>query len=319
MLHSFVYFQKLPYLSKALNIDLRSVRDDSLPSYYGGNKARKIVRIVEKINLQNCNAVVTTGGAQSNHARVVAMVAAERKWKCKLILHGASEDLKHSRGNLLLMQLAGADIKIVTPYEIAEELHSAMNELRGEGYNPYEIPGGGHCVEGALAYIDAVQELKHKCNEECWQPDWIILASGTGTTQAGIIVGLEAIGWKTRVIGVSVARKNPRGKDIVEQACTELREHLNLNGGNEHPVDFRDEWVGGGYEKADTPVFSAIRLAAKLEGLILDPTYTGKAFNAMLDLIASGEIQKGSKVLFWHTGGLLNLLASNYIGEILKL
>jgi 1-aminocyclopropane-1-carboxylate deaminase/D-cysteine desulfhydrase-like pyridoxal-dependent ACC family enzyme len=294
-----------------LNIDLRVKRDDLFPVVGGGNKARKIVRILRSAKGQRCDALVTTGGLQSNHARVTALAAAARGWRCKLVLHGDPDELLRPKGNLLLMKLAGAEIEVVEPPCIAQAMRSSMDSLRGEGLNPYEIPGGGHTVFGAMAYVDAIEELQRQCRKDDWRPDWIILASGTGTTQAGIIVGLERLGWRTRVVGVSIARQNPGGASIVGQACQRLRADLGMPEPSTG-VDFRDDWVGAGYQEAGEKVLATIRIAAEMEGLVLDPTYTGKAFTALFDLVREGEIERGSNVLFWHTGGLLNLMASEY-------
>jgi len=303
--------QRLLHISHHLSIDLRVMRDDLFPMTGGGNKARKIIKILQSAENQGCNALVTTGGMQSNHARVTALAAAQRGWCCKLILHGDKKELTKPKGNLLLMLLAGAEIEIVQAYEIAPAMRSAMDTFRAEGLTPDEIPGGGHSVAGAMAFVEAVDELQQQCQQDGWQPDWVILASGTGTTQAGLCIGFERLGWQTRVLGISVARHNPRGTDIVEQSCQELRSHLAMTN-RAKAIDFRDDWVGEGYEKAGTAVLSAIRTAAEMEGLILDPTYTGKAFAALLDLVRIGEIAEKSKVLFWHTGGLMNIMASNY-------
>jgi len=309
----------MPKLGKFLNIDLRTKRDDLLPISGGGNKLRKAIRIFHKANKLCCNAVVTTGGIQSNHARVVALLAARYGWQCKLILHGSPSELRHPSCNTFLMHLAGAEITIVNPDKIAVTMVQAMQEFRNNGYKPFEIPGGGHSLEGAMAYVEAIKELEDQCQNDQWRPEWIILASGTGATQAGIVVGLELIGWKAGVVGVSVARKHDRGTGIIEQCCSDLRQYLKLDGADKQPVDFRDDWVGDGYEKAGENVFEAIRTAAKMEGIILDPTYTGKALCALMDLVASGDINEGDKVLFWHTGGLLNLLASRYSKDIMQL
>lgn len=309
----------MPKLGKFLNIDLRTKRDDLLPIPGGGNKLRKAIRIFHEANELCCDAVVTTGGIQSNHARVVALLAARYGWQCKLILHGSPSELRHPSSNTFLMRLAGAEITVVNPDQIAATMAQAMHEFRNRDYKPFEIPGGGHSLEGAMAYVEAIKELEDQCQSDQWRPEWIILASGTGATQAGIVVGLELIGWKARVVGVSVARKQDRGTGIIEQCCSDLRQYLKLGGTDKQPVDFRDDWVGNGYEKAGENVFEAIRITARMEGIILDPTYTGKALCALMDLVSSGDIKKGAKVLFWHTGGLLNLLASRYSKDIMQL
>lgn len=309
---------KYPILGNHLSVNFYIKRDDLLPEVGGGNKVRKLAGIFEHAREIGCDAVVTTGGTQSNHARVAALLAATLGWQCALVLHGNPGDLNNPQGNLLLMRLTSANIKIVAPSEIAKTMQAAIKELKQQGFTPYEISGGGHCLKGTLAYVDAVNELEAQCRQINWYPDWIIHASGTGTTQAGIMAGLDVVGWPTRVVGVSVARRNPRGATIVEQAyeevCTELGVVCQTN-----RVDFRDMWVGQGYEKADEKVFSAIRFAGQAGGIVLDPTYTGKAFAALIDLVHSGEIEPDSNVLFWHTGGLLNLIATNYKREILQL
>ncbi len=306
--------EPLPRLGRELGVDLRVKRDDLFPFTGGGTKARKAVRIVAEVERARCDAVVTTGGLQSNHARVMALAAAVRGWRCTLVLHGDPAEAIEPRGNLLLARLAGAQVVVVEPSAIAAQMRLAMEQLRAEGHRPYEVPGGGHSCAGALALVDATCELAEQCRQLDWQPDWLLHASGTGTTQAGLVVGLERLGWPTRVVGISVARRNPRGLEVVEQACADLRQRLGL-AGPFVPVDFRDGWVGDGYEAASPPVLATIGMAARAEGLVLDPTYTGKAFTALADMVRSNEIHSGAKVLFWHTGGLVNLLASGYSSQ----
>lgn len=313
--HNFnIPLKKADRLSNLLGIDLWIKRDDLLPMTGGGNKVRKMARFVRDAEQKGCNAIVTTGGLQSNHARVAALMAAEKGWPCRLILHGNPEE--RPGGNLLLIRLAGAEVTFVEPMQIRDAMQQAMDELANKGYRPYEVPGGGHSLIGSLAYVDAAEEASlqfHACH--C-QLDFAVLASGTGTTQAGLIAGFEKADLSTKVIGISVARKKNRGTQVIDESLAEVRSHFGMT----HPgpeVDFRDDWVGDGYEKAGHDVLSAIRLAAETNGLILDPTYTGKAFLGLLDLVKRNEIPQGSKVLFWHTGGLLNLMATQYnvIGE----
>lgn len=292
---------------RALGVDLHVKRDDLTQLPGGGSKMRKLRRILLDAEFQGADALVTTGGVQSNHARVTALEAAARGWACSLVLHGDPGAVQAPSGNLLLCILAGARVSVVEPGAIADALATAAAKLRAAGRVPFVVPGGGHCLAGALAYADAVRELAGQCS--AWRPEWIVLASGTGTTQAGILAGLHLVGWDTRVVGASIARRNPRGTDVVRGALAELTEHLGLEG--TQLVDFRDDWVGRGYEQADRRVFDAIAMAASSDGLILDPTYTGKAFLGLVDMVRSGEIPQGSRVLFWHTGGLLNLMAAD--------
>jgi D-cysteine desulfhydrase len=286
-------------------------RDDLYPMTGGGNKARKISYMAKSIKQQHKNAVITTGGTQSNHARVVALLAAENNWPCHLILHGDPSDLDYPTGNLLISMLSGANIEITSPNLINEKMKKTMTILEEKGYLPYEIPGGCHCIEGSMAYYEAIHELSIQCKEYNLIPDYIIHASGTGTTQAGILAGIEKTGWHTNVIGISVARRNPRGIDIVSQSYDDIRRYNNLSS-NKLAVTFYDNWVGLGYEKADNELLSFIKNIAQTNGLILDPTYSGKAFLALNDLILTSKIAANSSVLFWHTGGLLNLLSSSY-------
>jgi len=238
----------------------------------------------------------------------MALMAAARDWPCKLVLHGASSRCTNPMGNLLLMRLAGAEIDVVQPEQISDRIEESVGSLERRGYSPAIIPGGGHTIEGTLAYVDAAGELLRHCSPEGWIPDIVIVPSGTGTTQAGLLAGLRCRGCLARVIGISVARNNPRGRDVVIQSYAEVGEHIGI-AALAGDVDFRDDWTRGGYEVSNERISSAIGLAAKLGGLILDPTYTGKAFLAMSDLVSGGEIGPGSRVVFWHTGGLLNLLA----------
>ncbi|MFC1542957.1 1-aminocyclopropane-1-carboxylate deaminase/D-cysteine desulfhydrase [Candidatus Neomarinimicrobiota bacterium] len=298
-------------LSLRLGVDVRIKRDDLLPGIGGGNKVRKIEYILREAIEQDARSLVTHGGTQSNHARIVALKAAELGWRCKLILHGEPSEMDRKTGNLLLMDLAGAEVQIVPGELMMAAVDKALVELEKDGSRPFNILGGGHSVAGARAYADAMTEVADQLSEEGWIPDTIVVPSGTGSTQAGIVVGIHRLGWPTRVIGISVGRPNTRGRNVVEESCTELVNFLGLSP-LERPIDFRDDWLCGGYEKVNAHILSTIRMVAQTAGLILDPTYTGKAFTGLMDIAQNGEIARGEKVLFWHTGGLLNLLSSTY-------
>lgn len=326
--------EPLPELGAALGIELLCKRDDMLPYYYGGNKVRKIFGICRQAEALGCDAFVTTGGLHSNHARVSALAAAARGWRTTLVLH-AEPGAEVSSGNALLARLAGAEIVLVEPGEIAVTMQEAMATFEKRGHTPFEIPGGGHCLSGSLGYVVAAHELAAQFGAPCDAPDYVIVASGTGTTQAGLIVGFEQLGWSTRVLGISVARTQHRGTTVIDEACAELRVHFSSRGdspvrgavpGLDHlrngvdatrPTEFFDDWVGGGYEQVYPELLETVRCAART-GLILDPTYTGKAFQGLVSMVREGKIEAGARVVFWHTGGLINLLASPQRGSLLS-
>lgn len=306
--------QKLPRLSERLGIDLRVKRDDLLPLPGGGNKARKIWPILESARRDGATALITAGSAESNHARATALAAAREGMKCYLVLHDEGNAAADS-ANLLLARLTGAVIELVPPERIADSIAEAAERLRLDGERPFVVPGGGHCRAGGMAYVKAAAEAVAQWESQDWSPVRIVLASGTGTTQAGLVAGLRRENRDVAVTGISVARPAVRGGQAVREALSWLDDpNRPLADGI---VDFRDDWVGDGYARADARVFDTILAAARHEGLPLDPTYTGKAFLGMQDMIQSKEIAPGDRVLFWHTGGLLNLVTSPHRSRLI--
>lgn len=288
---------------------IQVARDDLYPVAGGGNKGRKLERIFAELP-PGCQAILTNGGTQSNHARVCALLAAQRGLQAHLVLHGDPAELAGPEGNLLIALLAGAKVHIVAADRIAQTLGTIRSALMERGVVSSVIPGGGHCLAGGLAYADALNELETL-------PDVIVVASGTGATQAGLLAGIDRRQAATRVIGVSVARRYLEGHAQVREAYRELRSHLGLK----HPeqrVEFDDRWRFGGYGIAASDLLDTIVSVAQTTGLVLDPIYTGKAFFALLAMLRSGEIARQESVLFWHTGGLLNALASRDLKGALK-
>lgn len=290
-------------------INLFIKQDDLFPFPGGGSKARKLKYILNDHVVSKYNAIVTAGGNQSNHLRSTALCGAMLGWKTISIIH----DTKPSKfdGNLKLTQLAGSECRFVEMAEVKKAMDNAMEDLRNEGYNPLYIWGGGHCIEGSLAYYEATKELKTQLNGII--PDYIFVASGTGTTQAGIEIGIRQFFPHCKVIGISVARERSRGSEKIIESMHELNDYLNTPVSNFENLIFDDNFVGKGYQDTYPELLETIKWAAKTEGLILDPTYTGKAFHALSEYVKNRTIHPNANVVFWHTGGLLNLMASNQL------
>jgi D-cysteine desulfhydrase len=285
-----------------LAIDLRIFEDAHYPFLFGGSKARKLRYIMADANRIHANAIVSTGSASSNHARDCALACAQLGWKCKLIIHDKED---YSQSNLFLMRIAGAELSFCDLSEVSTLMNGAMDEFRSTGLLPYYIWGGGHSVFGAKALMNAVSDFFAESGT--WIPDYVLVASGTGGTQAGLHVGFAIHNPKTEVIGISVAREKERGKKAVMDAVVELGDHSDIDLSCKKQPTFLDDWRGNGYGTLNDHLLWVINDAAKY-GIITDPTYTGKAMCALYDLVENGTIPRGSKVLFWHTGGLLNLM-----------
>lgn len=141
------------------------------------------------------NAIVTCGGIQSNHNRAMALMCAKNGWKCHLCIQGSEERFMNEKGNALLDRLSGGECELIRLEDTAVAMDRAMKKLKEEGYNPYYVTGGGHNLPGGTCFVDAVLELKYQCERIDYKPDYLFLASGTGSTQAGIVVGLDLVGW----------------------------------------------------------------------------------------------------------------------------
>ncbi|MEZ9835252.1 1-aminocyclopropane-1-carboxylate deaminase/D-cysteine desulfhydrase [Vibrio breoganii] len=292
-------------LSEYLGVDLYIKRDDLYPISGGGSKGRKADYILNTAVANKHDSVVTCGGAQSNHVRATAIKCRELGLECTIVIH-APEPVVITGNYKILIQL-GVRIVHCEQKEVAKVMDREMLRFYERGLNPLYIWGGGHCIEGTRAYYEAVTELKEQLSLESL--DFIVHASGTGTTQAGLICGALNLYQSCKVIGISVARDKFRGQSAVYESVTVFCEEQNLSIPSLEVVDFQDEFNCGGYEKTNAELTELINTVSKISGLILDETYTGKAFLGLVENIKSGRIQKGDTVVFWHTGGLLNLLS----------
>ena len=280
-----------------------AIQDDSFfPFYGGGSKARKLTYFLQKAENESCNAIVTAGASNSNHAKVVALACAEKGWECTIVVHDKED---YTKGNLLLMKLAGAKLIFCSLDEVAPLMDKEMGRFREQRLKPYYIYGGGHGLPGYLAFYEAAKSYVQ--SQPDLLPDYVVHASGTGGTQAGLIVGFNEFLPEAKVIGVSVARDQGRGASVIRESCNELTSYLDVPSVPDEKICFRDDWVGAGYGSIYPELLNTIKNFSASYGLITDPTYTGKALHGLTVMIDRGDIPRGSKVLFWHTGGLINL------------
>lgn len=291
--------------------DLRVKRDDCTGLAFGGNKVRKLEFDLAAAMAAGGDCVVCGGVPQSNTARQVAAACAKLGLECHLgIMRGRNAQVEASHGhngNILLDRLFGALIHDITWNE-DRNLHLAriVEGLRAAGRNPYLVPYGASDALGALGYVLAAEEIVAAC------PDvgWIVHASGSAGTQAGLVTGLLALGHSARVIGVDVDAQPERVRADVCRIGRLAAARLGMEARwRDDRVEVVGDWSAGFYGGVDAETEAAIRTAARLEGLALDPVYTGKAMAALIGLARAGRFADGKPVIWIHTGGGPGLFA----------
>lgn len=280
--------------------DLYIKREDLIPFSFGGNKARKAELFFREVDERKCDCVVTYGSSSSNHCRIVSNMCAQWGLPCYII---SPEEASVPTFNSEMMALFGAKITVVPVEQVHDTIESLLMGLRAEGKKPYFIPGGGHGNIGTQAYVNCYNEIREWEKENGIHFDYIFHASGTGTTQAGLVCGQIMNGDNRRIIGISIARKNPRGRQVVVDS---IRDYLNGIGCIcpdeviEENTLFVDSYTGNGY--GDSNSDETIKTMMLQYGIPMDSTYTGKAFMGMKNYIATEQISD-SNILFIHTGG----------------
>lgn len=271
-------------------------REDLIPFSFGGNKARKAELFFREIDSSDYNCVVTYGSSSSNHCRVISNECCRRGLKCCII---SPEEASEPTFNSYMMELFGAEMKTVPVSEVHDTIEDTLRRLREDGYRPFFIEGGGHGNTGTEAYVQCYREIVEQEQELGVHFDHIFFASGTGTTHAGLVAGQLLNGDDREIIGISIARKNPRGRDVVIDS---LRSYLGDRVSEDEiqkKTVFIDEYVTG-YGKGSPEVTALITDILKRYGISLDPTYTGLAFRGMTEYMKNIS---GKNVLFIHTGG----------------
>lgn len=302
--------QPLPRLSALLGGPRILVKRDDLTGLaFGGNKTRKLEYIIADAQAAGARTLVTVGAAQSNHCRQTAALAAQVGLGCVLVLSG--QEPRQASGNLLLDQLFGAEIIWTERENRAEALKNAFNLAWEAGRRPYQIPLGASNAIGTVAYMAAFDEAKSQLEQV--KVDWMVVASSSGGTQAGLALGARKAVWNGHILGISIDEPEHDLKETVaffaSEASDRAGDKVRLQ---PEEILVNADYLGEGYGVMGEPEREAIHLFARQEGVLLDPVYTGRAAAGMIDLIRKGFFQAGETVLFWHTGGQPALFAEAY-------
>jgi 1-aminocyclopropane-1-carboxylate deaminase/D-cysteine desulfhydrase-like pyridoxal-dependent ACC family enzyme len=298
----------LPRLRAALGGGPRLLvkRDDAIAFAFGGNKVRKM-RLVAAHALQaGADTLITTGGIQSNHARVTAATAAKLGLRCILVANGTPPE--RPTANALLDRLLGAEVRYVASRdERAPAMERVADDVRRSGGTPYVIPLGASTPLGAAAFVAAVAELQQQLDP----PDVIIHATSSGGTQAGLVAGCTLAGWRTRVVGISADAPAAELERDVRNILLGVGPLFGFAADRfaRAEIMIDDRFVGGGYGIATAESTEAIDLAARTEALFLDPTYTAKAMAGLIARVRGRDLPGDSTIVFWHTGGQVALFA----------
>ncbi len=314
-------FYHLSALSRALGgPQIYIKREDMTGLAFGGNKSRKLEFIIQDVLRRDCDVVITWAGLQSNWCLQTAAAARKFGLSPILVLFKTYDLPAEYDGNILLDFILDAEIRIedaekgkVVSFEAAQKtIEEISAEQVRKGRRPYIAPIGGSLVGGsmtqplgAVAYAEAYAEMYEQAGSLGFCPDYVLLASGSGGTQAGLIVGAEALEGKTKILGISVSDEKESFEDLIASIVKDTSGVLDikLDVRKKEMIRVYDEYLAEGYGVVNRDVARALRLVAETEGIFIDPVYTGKAVVALIDLIRKGAFRPTDRVVFLHTGG----------------
>lgn len=296
-------------------------RDDCTGLATGGNKTRKLEFLLADAQSQGADVIITQGATQSNHVRQTIAAAAKIGLPTHVFLEQRvsqfGEDYQRS-GNVLLDDLLGGVIEQHLP--AGADMQQAMEQFaerqRAEGRNPYVIPGGGSNAVGALGYVACAEELLWQSSQQRLRIDQIVHATGSTGTQAGLLAGLNATNSAIPVLGISVRAPRERQEENVYQLASRTWQTLGARGElPQETVQVNSDYVGEGYGLPSAGTLEALRLLARLEGILLDPVYSGKGMAGLIDLIRKGHYSADQNIVFIHTGGAAGLFGYRQLLE----
>jgi len=290
-------------------------RDDLTGLALGGNKCRKLEYVLGDAQQRGIDTLITSGSSQSNHALQTASAARKLGMETYLVLVKGVHVEK--QGNLLLHDILDSKVNILDiadPHEMFTTMPKLMNELadelRGKGRHPLVIPAGGEVALGTAGCVSAAEEIGQQLRDQKIDAQYVVLAEGGGGTQAGLVLGFKELKLPLNVVGISVISKKSKAINDVVTLANETAKLLALDVAiTPDEVTLYDDYIGQGYGIISDGCIEAIRLVAQTEGIFLDPVYTGKAMDGLIDLIRKGQFTSKDTVVFVHTGGLPAIFA----------
>ena len=307
--------EPLPRLTKLLaGPRLYVKRDDCTGLATGGNKTRKLEFLLGEALAENADTVITAGAVQSNHVRQTAAAAARLGLRCEVLLERRvprTDPEYQQSGNVMLDRLFGAELVFhPSGSDLGQVAARLAEQVRGQGGRPYWIPVGGSTAVGALGYVDCALELLQQANEQGLRIDYLVHATGSAGTQAGLVTGLQGSRSGIAVFGISVDQPSEVQQARVLALSIETAEHLGIElaipGAT---VVVNGDYIGSGYGQPTPAMVEAVSMVAREEGIALDPVYSGKAMAGLIDLVKSGVFSSDDNVVFLHTGGTPALFA----------
>ena len=306
--------EKLSRLAEHLGggVEIYAKREDCNSGLaFGGNKLRKLEYIVPDAIKSGADTLVSIGGVQSNHTRMVAAVAAKIGFKCRLVQESwvPHEDAVYDRvGNILLSRIMGADVQMVDEgfdIGIRQSWTDALEDVKAKGGKPYPIPAGASVHKyGGLGYVGFAEEVRAQEKEQGFAFDYIVVCTVTGSTHAGMLVGFAADGRARKVIGIDASATPAQTKAQVLDIARRTADLVELGKPiAEDDVVLIEDYAYPAYGVPSAETKDAIRLTASLEGMITDPVYEGKSMQGLIDLVKKGYFPKGAKILYAHLGG----------------
>lgn len=300
----------LPRLSDYLGREIYIKRDDVTPVAMGGNKLRKLEFLAAEALREGADTLITAGAIQSNHVRQTAAVAAKLGLNCVALLEnpmGTRAENYLSNGNRLLLDLFNAQTEMCDALTDPDaQLEALSTRVEAQGFRPYVIPVGGSNALGALGYVESALEIAQQC-EGAVELSSVVVASGSAGTHAGLAVGLEQLMPEVELIGVTVSRTVEQQKPKVLALQQAVAQTLEVE--THTDIILWDDYFAPAYGVPNDEGMEAVKLLARLEGILLDPVYTGKAMAGLIDGIEQQRFKDNGPILFVHTGGAPALFA----------